>query len=173
MYAIEEILAINGAAIVEDGTKFVQVVMMPDLPRVKKRAPQPDPNAKLIDPIKVPFVGSFPSSQPPTPIEKNLLRMQKALYDFVNYQKPPERPAARLLELYATVTGTTAQSSKQLDSRAIQFRITTPLSQSELKYAIEATFALNGLAIIPVGDAQIRLGSIAEVPQIRPEQDAK
>jgi hypothetical protein len=47
---------------------------------------------------------------------------------------------------------------------SIWFHISTPLSKSELLYAIESTFALNGFAIIPVDDHSIRLGRPAQVP---------
>jgi hypothetical protein len=37
------------------------------------------------------------------------------------------------------------------------FHVTTPLSKSELLYAIETTFALNMIAITQVGDDGLRL----------------
>jgi hypothetical protein len=45
----------------------------------------------------------------------------------------------------------------------IWFRVETPLTKSELLYAIETTFTLNNLAIIPVDDQRIRLGHISEL----------
>ena len=45
---------------------------------------------------------------------------------------------------------------------SIWFHVNTPLSKSELLYAIETTFALNGFAIIPADDHSIRLGRPAQ-----------
>jgi hypothetical protein len=45
--------------------------------------------------------------------------------------------------------------------------VTTPLSKSELLYAIETTFALNNLVITPVGKDAVRLG-----PNMEPGKDA-
>ena len=52
--------------------------------------------------------------------------------------------------------------SKDFGDRPIRFHVDTPLTKSELLYAIETTFTLNNLAIIPVDDRRIRLGLLMQ-----------
>lgn len=95
-------------------------------------------------------------------IEQEFERLRKAFYDFIRYKGPPARPAKRLLEFYASLTGKTAEASKGFDELPIWFSVETPLSKSELLYAIETTFALNHLAVIAVDDHRIRLGHLTD-----------
>jgi hypothetical protein len=53
-------------------------------------------------------------------------------------------------------------SSPKFDGTGIWFHVETPLTKAELLYAIETTFTLNNLAIIPVDEGKIRLGHISE-----------
>ena len=166
LYAFETILALNGICVVHDGAKFVQVVPMVQRDQVKASAPKPEPGAKLFDPKKVPSMGV---SGPPRPltetdrIEREFERLRKAFYEFMHFPDPWKHPARRLLGLYADLAGKTATSSKNLDGTSIWFHVETPLTRSELLYAIETTFALHNLVIIPVDDPRIRLGHISEV----------
>ena len=80
----------------------------------------------------------------------------------MHYKTPPDRSAQRLLGLYASMAGKTAEMSTNFDGMPIWFHIDTPLSKSELMYAIETTFDLNWLRIVPVDDQRIRLGRITE-----------
>jgi hypothetical protein len=165
VYAMATVLALNGIAVVEDGEKFARVVPMAQRADVRTRAPKPEAGAKLFDPKKVPSTGF---SEPPRPlteterIEREFERLRKAFYDFIHYKGPPARPAKRLLEFYASLAGKTAEASKGFDELPIWFHVETPLTRSELLYAIETTFALNHLAVIPVDDHRIRLGRIAD-----------
>jgi len=44
----------------------------------------------------------------------------------------------------------------------VPFEIKTPLTDTEVLYAVETTLALGNLAIIPVDDGSIRAGHISE-----------
>jgi hypothetical protein len=164
-YAISTVLALNGIAVVEDGEKFAQVVPMAQRADVKTRAPKPEPGAKVFDPNKVPSTGFTDLPRPLTEterIEREFERLRKAFYDFIHYKGPPARPAKRLLEFYASLASKTAEASKGFDELPIWFHVETPLTKSELLYAIETTFALNHLAVIAVADHRIRLGHITD-----------
>ena len=173
LYAVETVLALNGISMVDDGAKFVQVVAMQERIYVKTNAPKPEPGAKLFDPNKVPAVGvSGPPrlAVPPKPrtdverLEQEFERLRKAFYDFLHLPDPAKRPAAQqLFELYARLADKTAVASTNFDRIPIYFHVETPLTRSELLYAIETTIALNNLAIIAVDDRRIRLGRIEEV----------
>ncbi len=162
-YALATVLALNGIAVVTDGERFAQVVPMPERARVTTRAPKPEPDAKLLDPKKVPLIGNSDPARPVTKLETDRERSQRALYDFIHDKSQPDRSANRLLELYASLADKTAEPPKIFDSRPIWFHVETPLSKSELRYAIETTFILNNLAIIHVDDQRIGLGHIAEL----------
>jgi hypothetical protein len=167
IYALTTVLALSGIAVVDDGANFVQVVPMQQRKEVKTRAPKPEPGAKLFDPSKVPTAGVVVSASPRNEMERleqEFERVKKALYDFVHFPDPAKRPAAqRLFELYARVTDKTTVASPKFYGTGIWFRVGTPLTRNELLYAIETTFELNNLAIIPVDDRRIRLGHISEV----------
>ena len=171
-YAIETVLALNGICIMDDGAKFAQVVPVWQRDQVRKAAPKPEPGAKLFDPKKVPSVGppgsSMPAPPPPRPtnevqrIEQEIERLQQAFYKFLHPPDPSKPAGRRLFELYARLADKTAVPSPKFDGLGIWFHVDTPLSKSELLYAIETTFTLNNLAIIPVDEDEIRLGHISE-----------
>lgn len=173
LYAIETVLALNGISVVEDGTRFVQLVAMVQRDQVRTNAPKPESGAKLFDSKKVPSMeasgGPRPVPLPPKPLteaqrlEQEFERLRQAFYDFLHGPKPDKHPTQRLLTLYASLAGKTAVPSKEFGDRPIYFHVDTPLTKNELLYAIETTFTLNNLAIIPVDDDKIRLGSISEV----------
>jgi len=64
--------------------------------------------------------------------------------------------------VYASLAGKTSVPSKEFDGTPIWFHIDTPLSKSELMYAVETTFELNWLRIVEVDEQHIRLGRISE-----------
>jgi hypothetical protein len=171
VYALATVFALNGITIVEDGDRFVQVVPVPQ--QAETRAPKREPDAMLFDPKKVPSMGSpnrpGPPSPPPRPlteverIERQFEQLRKAFYDFLQPPEPRKPAGRRLFELYARLADKTAVPSPKFDGVGIWFQVETPLSKGELLYAIETTFALNNLAIIPVDDHKIRLGHISEV----------
>jgi hypothetical protein len=177
LYAFATVLALNGICVVDDGPKFVQVVPIWQRDQVKKAAPKPEPGAKLFDPKKVPSVGppgfSMPSPPPPKPtnevqrIEQEIERLQKAFSNFLHPPDPSKPAGRRLFELYARLADKTAVPSPKFDGIGIWFHVDTPLSKSELLYAIETTFTLNNLAIIPMDEDKIRLGHISEVIKLR------
>jgi hypothetical protein len=166
VYAIATVLALNGICLVDDGARFVQVVPMVQRDQVNLRAPKPEPGAKLFDPKKVPSMGVAGVPVPRTEterIEQEYERLRKAFYDFMHLPDPSRRPARRLLGLYADLAGKTPVPSRNFDGASIWFHVETPLTKGELLYAIETTFTLHNLAIIPVDDHKVRLGHISEV----------
>ena len=173
-YAMATVLALNGIRLVDDGSKFVQVVPMVQRDQVKTAAPIPEPGEKTFDPKKVPSMGG-PNSRtfPPPPsksltdlerVEREWERLRQAFYDFMHPSDPTKPAGRRLFELYARLADKTAVPSPKFDGIGVWFRIETPVTKAELLYAIETTFTLNNLAIIPVGDDKIRLGHISEAP---------
>jgi hypothetical protein len=110
---------------------------------VKANAPKPEPGAKLLEPEKVPALGFALIPSPQTEADRNA--------------------AQRLLEFYADLAGKTAVPEPKYERASIWFHITTPLSKSDLLYAIETTFALDGFAIIPVDDHSMRLGRLDSI----------
>jgi hypothetical protein len=166
VYALKTVLALNGICVVDDGSKFVQVVPIAMRDAVTTGAANPEPGAKLFDPKKVPDLGFSETHVPQTPgerIEQEFERLRKAFDDFMHMPDPNRNPARRLLGLYAVLAGKTVEPSKNFDARPIWFHVQTPLTKSELLYAIDKTFELNGLAIIPVDEHRIRLGALMEV----------
>src|ERR1051326_4309476 len=159
LYAMATVFALNGVALVEDGEKFVQAVPMVQRSMVTVHAPKPEPGAKLVDPKKVTSTANYEVSEAVLPgnpqlskvvskLERDFERWRKALFEFMHYKGPPD--AQRLLGLYASLADKTVEPSKEFDGMSIWFHIETPLSKSELMYAIEATFDLNWLQIVQV-----------------------
>ena len=109
-----------------------------------------------------------PASPPPRSltemerVEQEFERLRKAFYDFMHPPDPRQPAGRRLFELYARLADKTAVPSPKFDGTGLWFHVETPLTKAELLYAIETTFALNNLAIIPVDDHKIRLGHISE-----------
>ena len=102
-----------------------------------------------------------PSREPSCLILRKCRRW--ALSPFPSPQTETNRNAARrLLEFYADLAGKTAVPEPKFERASIWFHVNTPLSKSDLLYAIETTFALNGFTIIAVDDHSIRLGFRAE-----------
>lgn len=163
-YALGTVLALNDIHVMEDGAKFVQVVPMRS--QVTIGAPKPEPGAKLFDPKRLPSMGVSQFPGPPAKtdrMEQERERLRKAFDEFLHLQDPRKRSAQRLLTLYADLAGKSAVPSQDLGGLPIWFHVQTPLTRSELLYAIETTFTLHGLAIIPVDDRKVRLGRISEV----------
>ena len=174
-YAMATVLTLNGIAVVEDGERFVQVVPMAQRAHVKTRAPKPEPGARLFDPKKVPSTGVTDFPRPLTEmerIEQEYERLRIEFYHFIHYKGPPERPAKRLLEFYASLAGKTAEASRNFDTLPIWFHIETPVSKTDLLYAIETTFALNNLAIMHLDGQRICVGHILEQGKGTGKQDA-
>jgi hypothetical protein len=174
IYAMTTVFELNGIVVVDDGEKFVQVVPMAQRTEVKTNAPKPEPDAKLFDPKKVPSM-SAPGPKgvpvPPKPltdmerVEQEFEQLKTAFYDLIHLKEPNKQSPQRLLELYARLADKTAVASTNFDRVLIVFRVETPLTRSELLYAIETTITLNNLAIIPTNDRRIRLGWMREVPR--------
>jgi hypothetical protein len=157
LYAVETVLALNGIATVDDGKTFVQIVPIQLRSQVNAHAPTAEPAARLFDPRKVPAMGQSDSPRPQTKLEHDFEQWQKAFYDLIRLNSTRNSCAQRLLELYAGLNEKKAEPSAKYESMPIWFHVTTPVSKSELVYAIETTFALNNLTIAGVDDERIRL----------------
>ena len=160
VYALETVLALNGISIVDDGRSFVQIVPVQLRSQVNAHAPTTEPGARLFDPKKVPSMGPADPPRVETKLERDLERWRKAFFEFIRVNEARNSSAQRLLELYASLTDKTAEPSSNYDNFPIWFHVSTPLSRSELLYAIETTFELNNLAITSGEDSKIRLGPI-------------
>jgi hypothetical protein len=158
VYALETVLALNGLSTVDDGQAFVQIVPIQLRSQVNTHAPTAEPGTKVFDPKKVPSMGY--SHPPPvqTKLEHDLERWQKAFFEFIRLNRTPNSSAQHLLELYASLTDKKAEPSKNYETGPIWFHVTTPLTKSQLLYAIETTFALNSLEITGVEENGVRLG---------------
>jgi hypothetical protein len=187
IYAIETVLALNGVGLVDDGKKFVQAVPLSQRSRVIPNAPEPELGARLFEPESLPStpraavrpaIPGIPpnavaakSGIPPIPpkpvseVDREIARLRKALSDLIHRKGPARCSPQSLLEFYASMAGKTAQPSNSFEGMPIWFNITTPLSKNELAYAIETTFAMDGLAIIVADGQGIRLGSLTELGQ--------
>lgn len=158
VYALETVLALNGLSTVDDGQAFVEIMPIQLRSQVNTHAPTAEPGTKLFDPKKVPSMGY---SRPPpvqTKLQHDLERWQKAFFEFIRLNRTPNSSTQHLLELYADLTDKKAEPSKNYETMPIWFHVTTPLTRSELLYAIETTFALNNLEITGVEENRVRLG---------------
>jgi hypothetical protein len=167
LYALETVLALNGVALVDDGAKFVQVVPIGQRAQVKTNCPAPEPGAKQFDPNKVPAMGVTVRKSPRNEMERldqEYERLRTAVYQFMHMREPQKNSSLRLLELYARLADKTAVASTNFDGVAVNFHVETPLTRSELLYAIETTLRLNGLGIVLVDDRKVRLSWAAQTP---------
>jgi len=157
VYALETVLALNGLSTVDDGQAFVQIVPIQLRSQVNTHAPTAEPGTKLFDPKKVPSMG-YSSPRPQTKLERDLERWRKAFFEFMRLNGTSNSSAQHLLELYADLTDKKAEPSKNYETSPIWFHVSTPLTKSELLYAIETTFALNNLEITGIEENRVRLG---------------
>ena len=167
VYALETVLALNGISTVDDGQSFVQIVPIQLRSQVNTHAPTPEPGTRLFNPNKVPKVGGWDTPRPQSTLERDLERWRKAFSDFLRLNTTRNASMQRLLELYASLADKKAEPSKDYETQPIWFHVTTPLSKSELLYAIETTFALNNVVITRVGEDAVRLA-----PNMMPGKDA-
>jgi hypothetical protein len=169
-YALETAIALNGLAIVHDGDQFVQAVPFDSRQKIAARAPKRDPGAALLDPNKLPAVG--PQKAPNTEVERDLEKLRTAFYDFIHYSEPPAGSAARLLYFYARLEGKSASASTNLAAARIDLRVIQPLTKSELVYAIETTFSLNGITVVTNDDGTLNLRMPLASPRKRKKPEA-
>ena len=97
-------------------------------------------------------------------LEQEFANLEKVFYDFMHLKQPNPQSPQRLLEFYARLADKTAVGSTNFDRVAVIFRVETPLTRSELLYAVESTLRLNRLAIVPVDERRIRLSWAAQTP---------
>ena len=172
VYALETLLVMHGLCAVDDGGQLVQIIPLESRALVKTGAPKRDPAENLFDPNKVPSVGNS-TPQLMTKTQRDLERWREAFYTFIHYKDPRRRPAKLLLEFYAKLTDKTVVSTIGLEDTSVWFHVTTPLTRSEMLYAIETTFKLNRLAIKTEDDGKIRLSTIAEPGKADPSHSPK
>jgi len=148
IYLSELALALNGFAIADDGTNFVQVVPLRQLSSLKLRAPQRQPNETLIGLEDIQQFGGreFLPGKP---------------------SKPLRTSANEVVAYYAELTGRTAVPSEKAGRQSVLFKAQTRLTKPELLYALRTTLELNGLAIIELDDKTIQAGYVHELKQAR------
>jgi RNA polymerase sigma factor (sigma-70 family) len=130
-YAMGIVLYLNGIAAVGDGDKFVQMVPVSEASLVRTNAPATEPGAGMINSRSVP---GFESTSP---------------------------TVDDLEAFYGKLAGKTIRISSRLRSRPVIFRVETPLTNAELRYAIETVFTLNGLQIGLAGDRAIHVQTLS------------
>jgi hypothetical protein len=135
VYALNVLLILNGVEAVDDGEKFVQIVPFRQVSRIQLKAPTADSGAAVVDPEKIPVFGFV--VRRPEPLTTRA--------PFVD----------NLVAFYAELTERKALPSDQFGKLPITFRINNLLTKPELLYAIETTMALNGLAIVSVGEDSV------------------
>ena len=168
VYALTVVLAMNGVAAVDDGDHFVQLVPLEKAEHITPKAPKPKPGAPLLDPSKLPSVAD-PSTVQRAPEAGTVSISDRLTMLYARLIANPPPPASwpllevdRLVGFYAGLTGRNAMASVQFGHTLVPFEIQTPLTDTEVLYAIETTLALNNLAIIPVDDGSIRAGDVSE-----------
>jgi hypothetical protein len=141
IYAMSVVLLFNGIAVVEDGDKFIQVVPAQTVARVQTGAPKPEANEAMVDPATVP----------------KLRRIFMRTVRGADQSPTPPPIADGLLAFYAQLVNRKPIPNQQLGGIPVDFAVLTPLSKSELLYAIETTLALNGLVIVNEEGDSVRL----------------
>jgi hypothetical protein len=138
IYALNVVLALNGIAAVDDGQKFVQAVPVFHVDQVKLNAPEADQNAALIKPEAVPRFSPGPLPGPRLPVSVQSHSSTSTLDGLAAY--------------YATLVDSKYIPDPMYGKQAAMFKITFPVTKSELLYAIETTFHLEGLTISKASD---------------------
>ena len=147
-YALNVVLALNGIAAVDDGDKFVQVLLVFQPDRLKLGAPEPDRNPTLIAPEAVPRFSPGVFRGP---------RLPGSLHEH-----SPSSTVDGLVEYYATLTGSKYIPAPIYGKQPAMFSITVPVTKPELLYAIETTLRLQGLTITKTSDDTLTVQSIYE-----------
>jgi hypothetical protein len=176
-YAMKVALLLNHFALIVDGDKFLQAVPAGNASQVRAHAPKQERGVKLIAVNEIPvFRPGIRGGGPlfPKPITQPTVgeRIGEVATNVRNAMLGPPPPAPlpppptvkSLTEYYARLAGKELQIAPQFESRNIIFEVKTPLTKAEVLYAIEATLALEGLAIIPVDDKTVRVGKLSELP---------
>lgn len=178
-YAFDTVLALDGIAVVRDGEKFLQIVMLADRDRIRAEAPNPGHEGSLISPEKIPVFSSQTrpgmTRPPPAPgfgtkVTAFFRTVSRKLF---GPPKPPPPPTAdSLVAYYAKLTGKKAVTSPKAGKMPVEFRIIKSVTKEELLYAIETTLRINGLAIVPVDKNGIQAGYAHELER-RPAKATK
>jgi hypothetical protein len=140
-YALTVILTLNGLVVVDDGEHLVQIVPAPLASKVRARAPKPEAGADRIAPDKVPVFYRAPRSNRGQSFVANV---------------------DGLVAYYAELAGRKFVPSEKVGQRPVAFRVRTPLTREELRYAIETTLAFDGLTIEPGETNSIHAARLAE-----------
>jgi hypothetical protein len=146
IYLLEVLLALNGIASVDDGTNFVQVAPLKQIPTLSLRAPVRDSSEPLLKPEEVPNIGYFAHVLNPAP---GVPAMAK--------QVSPKNSANDVIAYYAELTGRIATPSKDWGQMRVVFRPQTRLTKAEFLYALETVLKLNGMSIVELDDKTISL----------------
>jgi hypothetical protein len=76
-------------------------------------------------------------------------------------------PATELVEYYAQLTGQQAVKESKRNDVEMIFKATTPLTKSEILYALRTLLAQEGLAVVQVDNKTLRLGRLDETDAVR------
>ncbi len=157
VYAMTLVLALNGLAAFDDGDKFVQIVPVIQADQVKLHAPQPEKDSPLIEPPTIPsfqpgYFRPFRIPQPQAPPAG----VQKAAGPPPLDSPAPNSTVNDLVAFYAKLIGVESIPDEPYGKFPIQFKATTPLTKTELLYALDTTLALNNLSIAHFGDNSIQ-----------------
>lgn len=143
-YALTVVLALNGIAAVDDGDKFVQVVPVAEWSRVEGCAPHAEAGEAVLNPSTLPKVmPEFPTGS------------------------PSSQALGRLIEFYATLAGKKAAPVELRGSWPVAFEVTTPLTKTEVLYAIETSLQLGGLGLQKVDGDTVRVVPLAELRSLK------
>ncbi len=151
LYAIKVILALNGIAVLDDGERFAQVVPLNQAADIKLRAPRPEPSASLIEPRDV------PKFKYPMKLSAFLPESLGTLGSENSPRQRREPDAGSLIAYYAELTNSKLIPSEQFSKLPVLFEIKTPVTKTELLYAIEATLAQSALVIVATNNGSIQL----------------
>ncbi len=174
VYAFETVLAMDGIVTVDDGDKFVQVVPAQQFSRIKTGAPKPGPGEQLFPVEKIPVFSSMtvPINVPtPDSLSQRIKKLYVTTYTKIWGRPPPTPPPPdldALVAFYAGLAGKKSVPSPGLGKMRLAFKAKTPLTKSELLYAIEKVLALSDLEIITLADGSLRARSISKAPQKTP-----
>jgi hypothetical protein len=183
IHAITFLLALNGIAVIPDGKKFTQAVMLTQVSQVRTNAPKTGKGESLIDPKSIPiFIHSTRTTRnvtpkPPTPVQQAINTVEQ-VYTNVRTRllgppaSPPKPEVGSLVSYYATLTDTKVIPSKAFDKYPVLFEIKTPVTKAELLYAIETTLAQSGLAIVRTNENSVQVMPIQEVRNISADTSA-
>jgi hypothetical protein len=147
VYAFNVLFAMNGFAEIDDGDKFVQLVSLDQVSKIRANAPKTAGNKSLITPDQV----NSALAQTNNPLDRRPRPLAETAV-----------PAKRLAAYYAELSGCKfVQPAGNLHDNVV-FETATPLSREELLYAISTTLELNHRQVVKLDDKTMTLNFLPE-----------